>query len=134
MTEPLSFAFIGGIGVPEIMAILVVGLLLFGKRLPEVGRNAGKTFTEFKRGIRGLKDQIYDLDAMAEEEAADADLGYEQVIGQIDPAADDIVVEACDDDHHDADDDHHDADDDHYDADDDPVASDSDSPGPIPRE
>ena len=108
MNELTTFAFIGGIGLPEIIAILVVGLLLFGKRLPEVGRRAGKTFIEFKRGVRGLKDQIYDLDSLAEQEAAGEDHSYEQVIGQIDPAADDIVVEAGDDDddhyHHEYDD------------------------------
>ena len=105
MNTPIPFAFIGGIGVPEIIAILVVGLLLFGKRLPEVGRNAGKTFMEFKRGVRGIKDQFYDLDSMADREAEEQDMGYDQVIGQIDPAADDIVVEA---DEHDHDEDPHD--------------------------
>lgn len=121
MNELITFAFIGGIGVPEIIAILVVGLLLFGKRLPEVGRRAGKTFIEFKRGVRGLKDQIYDLDSLAEQEAAGEDHSYEQVIGQIDPAADDVVVEAGDEndyhDHHQYEDDHEDDDSEHVDAD-----------------
>lgn len=97
MSLPTAFAFIGGIGAPEILAILVVGLLLFGSRLPEVGRNAGKTFMEFKRSLRGIKDQFYDLDSMAEDEAAKPGGPEDQVIGQIDPAADDIVVSSGDD-------------------------------------
>jgi sec-independent protein translocase protein TatA len=121
MNELTTFAFIGGIGLPEIIAILVVGLLLFGKRLPEVGRRAGKTFIELKRGVRGLRDQIYDLDSLAEQEAAGEDHSYEQVIGQIDPAADDIVVEADDEDayhdHHQNEDDHEYDDSEHADAD-----------------
>lgn len=38
--------------------ILVIGLLLFGKRLPEVGRNLGKGIVEFKKGIKGVEDDV----------------------------------------------------------------------------
>ena len=38
--------------------ILVIGLLLFGKRLPEVGRSLGKGIVEFKRGIKGIEDDV----------------------------------------------------------------------------
>jgi len=41
---------------PFEMAMLAgLGLLLFGKRLPEVGRNIGKTIIEFKRGMREVE-------------------------------------------------------------------------------
>ena len=46
------------IGFPELMVILVLGVLLFGKRLPEVGRSLGKGIVEFKKGIRGVEDEI----------------------------------------------------------------------------
>ena len=51
-----------GIGWTEIVVILVVALLLFGKRLPEVARNMGRSLGEFKKGLkdseRELKDDI----------------------------------------------------------------------------
>src|SRR5947207_760386 len=42
----------------EWIVILVIGLLLFGRRLPEVGRSLGKGIVEFKKGIKGLEDDI----------------------------------------------------------------------------
>ncbi|HEB60251.1 MAG TPA: twin-arginine translocase TatA/TatE family subunit [Phycisphaeraceae bacterium] len=42
----------------EWVILLALGLLIFGKRLPEVGRNFGKTIVEFKKGIKGIEDDI----------------------------------------------------------------------------
>jgi sec-independent protein translocase protein TatA len=42
----------------EIAIIAVVALLLFGRRLPEVGRSLGKGIVEFKKGLRGIEDEI----------------------------------------------------------------------------
>ena len=47
-------AFLGPIGTPEIIIILVVLLLLFGaRRLPEMGRSLGKGMREFKDAVTG---------------------------------------------------------------------------------
>ena len=42
----------------EIIIIAVVALLLFGRRLPEVGRSLGRGIVEFKKGLRGVEDEI----------------------------------------------------------------------------
>jgi sec-independent protein translocase protein TatA len=42
----------------EMVVILVLGVLLFGKRLPELGRTLGKGIVEFKKGLNGLEDNI----------------------------------------------------------------------------
>jgi len=46
------------LGPTEIIVLLVLGVLLFGKRLPEVGRYLGKGIVEFKKGMKGLEDEI----------------------------------------------------------------------------
>ena len=45
-------------GPAEMMIILAIGVLLFGKRLPEVGRSLGRGIVEFKKGVRGIEDEI----------------------------------------------------------------------------
>jgi sec-independent protein translocase protein TatA len=45
-------------GLPEWIVIGVIGLLLFGKRLPEVGKSLGKGIVEFKKGLKGIEDDI----------------------------------------------------------------------------
>lgn len=42
----------------ELLIVLVIALLLFGKRLPEVARGLGKGIVEFKKGMRGIEDEI----------------------------------------------------------------------------
>ena len=45
-------------GIPELVVIGVVGLLIFGNRLPDVGRSLGRGIVEFKKGIKGLDEEI----------------------------------------------------------------------------
>jgi sec-independent protein translocase protein TatA len=46
--------FLGPIGTPELIIIMVVLLLLFGaKRLPEMGRSIGRGMREFKDAVSG---------------------------------------------------------------------------------
>ena len=42
------FSFIGSLGTGEIIVLLIIGVLLFGRKLPEVGRYLGKGIVEFK--------------------------------------------------------------------------------------
>ena len=50
-------------GPVEIIVILVVALLIFGRRLPEIARNIGKSLTEFKKGVHEAKDVKEDLES-----------------------------------------------------------------------
>lgn len=54
-TESLAFIIPGGY---EWIILLVIGLLIFGRRLPEVGRGLGRSIVEFKKGIKGIEDEI----------------------------------------------------------------------------
>lgn len=48
-----------GIGIPELILILIVGLIVFGpSRLPEVGRAVGKGLREFKKASNALSAAI----------------------------------------------------------------------------
>ena len=52
----------------ELMIVLVIALLLFGKRLPEVARSLGKGVVEFKKGIKGVEDEVQEVERSAEYE------------------------------------------------------------------
>jgi sec-independent protein translocase protein TatA len=44
-----------GVGVPELLVILVIALLVLGpKKLPEAGRAMGKGMREFKDSLNGV--------------------------------------------------------------------------------
>jgi sec-independent protein translocase protein TatA len=46
------------LGMMEMLVVMGVAVLLFGKRLPEVGRSLGKGIIEFKKGLRGIEDDL----------------------------------------------------------------------------
>ena len=54
MTPLFAFAF----SPMDIGIVLIIGVLLFGKRLPDMGRYLGKSITEFKKGMKGLEDDV----------------------------------------------------------------------------
>jgi sec-independent protein translocase protein TatA len=45
-------------GFDEWIVIAVIGVIVFGKRLPEVGRNLGKGIVEFKKGLKGIEEEV----------------------------------------------------------------------------
>lgn len=49
------FGMPGGI---EWIIILIVALLIFGKRLPEVMKSMGRGIVEFKKGVKGVEDEV----------------------------------------------------------------------------
>jgi sec-independent protein translocase protein TatA len=51
-----------GLGAWDMMIVLVIAVLLFGKRLPEVARSLGKGVTEFRKGVRGIEDEFHRAD------------------------------------------------------------------------
>jgi sec-independent protein translocase protein TatA len=46
------------IGPLELVLLMGLGVLLFGKRLPEVGRSLGRGIVEFKKGLNGVTDEL----------------------------------------------------------------------------
>jgi sec-independent protein translocase protein TatA len=46
------------IGPMELIIVMGIAVLLFGKRLPEVGRSLGKGIIEFKKGLSGAGDDF----------------------------------------------------------------------------
>jgi len=46
------------LGPMEMMIVMGIAVLLFGKRLPEVGRSLGKGIVEFRKGLNGVADEF----------------------------------------------------------------------------
>ena len=56
-----------GLGLPELLLILVIGLVFFGPgKLPDVGKAIGKSMREFKTALNDVKPEN------AEEKAVEA--------------------------------------------------------------
>ena len=58
MFEVPSLLALFSLGPYELVAIGVVAVLLFGRRLPDVGRSLGRGIVELKKGLRGVADEV----------------------------------------------------------------------------
>ncbi len=70
------FGMPGGI---EWIVILIVALLIFGKRLPEVMKSMGKGIVEFKKGVKGVEDDVEEAMDKDPEKLAGTDSSNEKV-------------------------------------------------------
>ena len=58
-----------GIGMPELMVIMVVALVVLGpKRLPEIARALGKGLAEFRRATSDVTEELHKAQRAIEEE------------------------------------------------------------------
>ena len=59
-----------GLGLPELLLILVIGLIFFGPgKLPEIGSALGKSMKEFKQAVNSTETEIKKAGEMAETKA-----------------------------------------------------------------
>ena len=65
-------------GLTEWIIIGALGLLIFGKRLPEVGRSLGKGIVEFKKGLKGIEEDVTQVDDQVDNSRTSRVLPHEQ--------------------------------------------------------
>ena len=65
-----------GIGIPELLLILVIALVCFGpKKLPEIGQACGKGLREFKDAVTGVKTATSPAPAAVKTDASEVKTG-----------------------------------------------------------
>ena len=55
----------------EWIVILIVAVLIFGRRLPEVARNLGRSISDFKKGMKDASDVKDDVTGEAKDAIGD---------------------------------------------------------------
>lgn len=57
MSKPM-LAFLSLPSGAEWIIILVIAVLIFGRRLPDIARSLGKSITEFKKGVKDAENEV----------------------------------------------------------------------------
>ena len=47
-----------GLGFQELVIIGIIAVLLFGKRLPEVAKNLGRSYHQFRKGLSDIQSEL----------------------------------------------------------------------------
>jgi sec-independent protein translocase protein TatA len=55
---PILGNILGMFGGDGVILIILALLLFYGRNLPSVGRSLGKGISEFKKGLKGLEDDV----------------------------------------------------------------------------
>ena len=58
--------FLPGVGSTEMLIVGIIALLLFGRNLPNVAKNMGKSLAELKKGLSGFQDEFRNVTREAE--------------------------------------------------------------------
>jgi len=69
-------------GLPGYVELLIVGaivLLLFGNRLPGVMGSLGKSIVEFKKGVKGIQEEMDSVDSTDQAASASKPVSKETV-------------------------------------------------------
>ena len=88
MFNSTCLAFLGLPGGMEFIIVGLIALLLFGLRLPKVAKGLGRSIVEFKKGIKGVGDEIDDAsDYSASSDSSTIESGSGGEVGHEDSGA-----------------------------------------------
>jgi len=85
-----TLGFIGNLGLTEWLILAVLAVLIFGRRLPEVGKNLGKGIVEFKKGLSGIEDDVKTAGAAPQNTTTASTVTPNQITGTSPQASADV--------------------------------------------
>lgn len=82
MTEQINMLAFMTMGPFEWGVVLVVAVLIFGRRLPEIAKGMGKSLTEFKKGVKEAQTEVTsatDIDEVTPPEESPGEIEEEKM-------------------------------------------------------